>query len=100
VARPAEARGPRVQGAMLRDDPEVGEAALSWEAAGCRCSWDGTPTRTSWGVSNEKAAEIAAAAMVKPKPARTPPTETSEKLRNRVRAGLLRRRAWRGARST
>jgi hypothetical protein len=40
-----------------------------------------------------KAAEVAAAAMVKPKPARTPPTETPEQLRDRVRAGLSRRRA-------
>jgi len=61
-----EARGPHVHGAMLRDNPQVGKAALSREAAGCRYSWglDRTPTRTSWGLSNEKAAEIAAAAMV------------------------------------
>jgi hypothetical protein len=30
---------------------------------------------------------------VKPKPAQTRPTETREQLRDRVRAGLLRRRA-------
>jgi sRNA-binding protein len=40
----------------------------------------------------KKAAE-AGAAVVKPKPAQTRPTETLEKLRDRVRAGLLRRRA-------
>jgi hypothetical protein len=40
-----------------------------------------------------KAAKTAAAAVVKPKPARTRPTETPEQLRDRVRAGLLRRRA-------
>jgi sRNA-binding protein len=40
----------------------------------------------------KKAAE-SAAAVVKPKPVLTRPTETSEQLRNRVRAGLLRRRA-------
>jgi hypothetical protein len=39
------------------------------------------------------AAETARAAVVKPRPATTRPTETSEQLRNRVRAGLLRRRA-------
>jgi sRNA-binding protein len=41
----------------------------------------------------KKATEIARAAVVKPKPAPTRPTETAEQLRNRVRAGLLRRRA-------
>src|ERR1700733_9595450 len=41
----------------------------------------------------KKAAETARAAVVKPKPAQTPPTETPEQLRDRVRAGLLRRRA-------
>jgi sRNA-binding protein len=41
----------------------------------------------------KKAAETAAAAVVKPKPAQTRPTETREQLRDRVRAGLLRRRA-------
>jgi sRNA-binding protein len=41
----------------------------------------------------KKAAEAAAAAVVKPKPVQTRPTETPEQLRNRVRAGLLRRRA-------
>jgi sRNA-binding protein len=41
----------------------------------------------------KKAAEAARAAMVKPKPTPRRPTETSEQLRNRVRAGLLRRRA-------
>jgi sRNA-binding protein len=40
----------------------------------------------------KKAAE-SAAAVVKPKPVLTRPTETPEQLRNRVRAGLLRRRA-------
>ena len=38
----------------------------------------------------KKAAETARAAVVKPKPAQTRPTETPERLRNRVRAGLLR----------
>jgi sRNA-binding protein len=41
----------------------------------------------------KKAAETARAAVVKPKPAQTWPTETPEQLRDRVRAGLLRRRA-------
>ena len=41
----------------------------------------------------KKAAETARAAVVKPKPAQTRPTETREQLRDRVRAGLLRRRA-------
>jgi sRNA-binding protein len=41
----------------------------------------------------KKAAESARAAVVKPKPAQTRPTETPEQLRDRVRAGLLRRRA-------
>jgi sRNA-binding protein len=41
----------------------------------------------------KKAAETAKAAVVKPKPAPTRPTETPEQLRDRVRAGLLRRRA-------
>jgi sRNA-binding protein len=40
----------------------------------------------------KKAAE-AAAAVVRPKPTQTRPTETAEQLRDRVRAGLLRRRA-------
>jgi sRNA-binding protein len=40
----------------------------------------------------KKAAE-AAAAVVKPKLVQTRPTETPEQLRDRVRAGLLRRRA-------
>jgi sRNA-binding protein len=41
----------------------------------------------------KKAAEAGAAAVVRPKPAPTRPTETPEQLRGRVRAGLLRRRA-------
>jgi sRNA-binding protein len=41
----------------------------------------------------KKVAETAAAAAVKPKPVQTRPTETPEHLRDRVRAGLLRRRA-------
>jgi sRNA-binding protein len=41
----------------------------------------------------KKAAGAARAAMVKPKPTPRRPTETPEQLRNRVRAGLLRRRA-------
>jgi sRNA-binding protein len=41
----------------------------------------------------KRATETAGAAVVKPKPAQTRPTETPEQLRNRVRAGLLRRRA-------
>src|ERR1700733_8126847 len=41
----------------------------------------------------KKTAEAAAAAVVKPKPVPPRPTETAEQLRNRVRAGLLRRRA-------
>jgi sRNA-binding protein len=41
----------------------------------------------------KKAAETAKAAVVKPKPTHARPTETPEQLRNRVRAGLLRRRA-------
>jgi sRNA-binding protein len=41
----------------------------------------------------KKAAEIASAPVGNSKPAPTPPTETPEHLRNRVRAGLLRRRA-------
>jgi hypothetical protein len=40
-----------------------------------------------------KKATKAAAAMVKPKPAPTRPTETPEQLRGRARAALLRRRA-------
>jgi hypothetical protein len=40
----------------------------------------------------KKATETARAAVVKP-PVPTRPTETAEQLRNRVRAGLLRRRA-------
>jgi sRNA-binding protein len=43
--------------------------------------------------ATKKAAEAAAAAVVKPKPVQTRPTETPEQLRDRVRAGLLRRRA-------
>jgi sRNA-binding protein len=39
------------------------------------------------------AAETASVAGAKPKPAQTRPTETPEQLRDRVRAGLLRRRA-------
>jgi ProQ/FINO family len=41
----------------------------------------------------KKAAEAARAAVVKPKPAQTWAAETPEQLRDRVRAGLLRRRA-------
>ncbi len=41
----------------------------------------------------KKAAEAAAATVVKPTSAPTPPTETPEQLRDRVRAALLRRRA-------
>jgi hypothetical protein len=41
----------------------------------------------------KKAAETAKAAVVKPKPTHARPIETPEQLRNRVRAGLLRRRA-------
>jgi sRNA-binding protein len=41
----------------------------------------------------KKAAETSRAAVVKPKPVPTRPTETPEQLRDRVRAGLLRRRA-------
>jgi sRNA-binding protein len=40
-----------------------------------------------------KKAETARAPVVKPKPTHTRPTETPEQLRDRVRAGLLRRRA-------
>jgi sRNA-binding protein len=41
----------------------------------------------------KKAAEATAAAVVNPKSAPTPPTETPEQLRDRVRTALLRRRA-------
>jgi sRNA-binding protein len=41
----------------------------------------------------KKAAETARAAVMKPEPAQSGPTETPEQLRDRVRAGLLRRRA-------
>jgi sRNA-binding protein len=41
----------------------------------------------------KKAADTARVAVVKPRPAPTRPTETPEQLRDRVRAGLLRRRA-------
>jgi ProQ/FINO family len=41
--------------------------------------------------AEKKAAETSAAALVKPKQAQTRPTETPEQMRNRVRAGLLRR---------
>jgi sRNA-binding protein len=41
----------------------------------------------------KKAAETARAPVVKPRPAQTWPTETPEQLRDRVRAGLPRRRA-------
>ena len=41
----------------------------------------------------KKAAETARAAVVKPKPTQARPIETAEQLRDRVRAGLLRRRA-------
>jgi sRNA-binding protein len=41
----------------------------------------------------KKAAETARAAVVKPKPAQMRPTDPPEQLRDRVRAGLLRRRA-------
>ena len=41
----------------------------------------------------KKVAKPAAAVAVKPKFAPGPPTETSEQLRDRVRAALLRRRA-------
>jgi sRNA-binding protein len=41
----------------------------------------------------KRAAETATAAMVKPKPVPTRPSETPDQLRNRVRAGLSRRRA-------
>jgi sRNA-binding protein len=43
--------------------------------------------------TGKKAAEAWAPAVVKPKPAPAPPTETPEQLRDRVRAALLRRRA-------
>jgi sRNA-binding protein len=43
--------------------------------------------------AGKKAAATARAAVVKPKPVSTRPTETPEQLRNRVRAGLFRRRA-------
>jgi sRNA-binding protein len=43
--------------------------------------------------ATKKPAEPASAAVVKPKPAQTRRTETPEQLRNRVRAGLFRRRA-------
>jgi sRNA-binding protein len=41
----------------------------------------------------KKAAEATAAAVVNPKSAPTPPTETPEQLHDRVRTALLRRRA-------
>jgi sRNA-binding protein len=41
----------------------------------------------------KRIAETAGTAVVKPTPAQTQPTETPEQLRNRVRAGLFRRRA-------
>jgi sRNA-binding protein len=41
----------------------------------------------------KKAADTTRVAVVKPRPAPTRPTETPEQLRDRVRAGLLRRRA-------
>jgi hypothetical protein len=41
----------------------------------------------------KEVAETSATAVVKPKQAQTRPTGTPEQLRNRVRAGLLRRRA-------
>ena len=41
----------------------------------------------------KKAAETATAAVVRPRPVPTRPPETPEQLRNRVHAGLLRRRA-------
>jgi sRNA-binding protein len=44
-------------------------------------------------LETRKAAETARAAVMKPKPVQTRPTETPEQLRDRVRAGLLRRRA-------
>jgi hypothetical protein len=43
--------------------------------------------------ATKKAAGAAAAAVAEPKPAPKRPTETPEQLRDRVRAGLLRRRA-------
>jgi sRNA-binding protein len=43
--------------------------------------------------ARKEAAETAAAAAVKPKPIPARPIETPEQLRNRVRSGLLRRRA-------
>jgi sRNA-binding protein len=41
----------------------------------------------------KKAADAARVAVMMPRPAPTRPTETPEQLRDRVRAGLLRRRA-------
>ena len=51
--------------------------------------------RESWPLAFPTKHEVIRplAAVVKPKPAQTRPTETPEQLRNRVRAGLLRRRA-------
>jgi sRNA-binding protein len=78
------------------------EAVLSHDQ---RIDLDGSPaemvdaeakelaTKQMAQLEARKAAKTAAAAVVKPKPARTRPTETPEQLRDRVRAGLLRRRA-------
>jgi sRNA-binding protein len=44
-------------------------------------------------LAARKAAKVAKSAMVKPKPAPTPPAEIAEELRGRVRASLLRRSA-------
>jgi sRNA-binding protein len=82
------------------------QAVLSYDQ---RIGLDGSPAETVDAEAKElatkqlaqlatrkaakKAAETARAAVVKPKPAPTRPTETPEQLRDRVRAGLLRRRA-------
>jgi sRNA-binding protein len=67
-----------------------------------RIALDGAPAEAvdaeAKDLANKQLARLAARkaaapAMVKPKPAPAPPTETAEQLRDRVRAALLRRRA-------
>jgi hypothetical protein len=82
--------------------PVYCKAVLSYDQ---RIGLDGSPaemvdaaakdlaTKKLAQLAARKAAKKAAAAVVKPKPALTPPTETPEQLRDRVRAALLRRRA-------
>jgi sRNA-binding protein len=82
--------------------PVYCQAVLSFDQ---RIALDGSPaevvdaeakdlaTKQLAQLAARKAAKKAGEAVVKPKPAPAPPTETPEQLRDRVRASLLRRSA-------